>query len=487
MTFTTLTFILYLPVVFALYWTVQRQHARNLVILFASYVFYAWWDYRFCALMLATNLVDYGVARGLARVDDPRGRRGLLFVSLAFNLGVLGFFKYYNFFIESLTSALGNVGWTIHPFTLSIVLPAGVSFYTFQALSYTIDVYKRRLEPSRSLIAHLAYVSFFPTLVAGPIERGTELLPQLSSPRVFEYDKAVRGLRLIGWGFFKKLAIADQLAAIVEASYSAPELATGPSLTFATVCFAFQIYCDFSAYSDIARGTAWLFGVDVMRNFDSPYFSQSIGEFWRRWHISLSTWFRDYVYIPLGGSRVGSVRRSWNLLLTFLVSGIWHGAAWTFVVWGILHGVSMVFGSWLGRREPRPAQTCAGGEATVPSLGTLGRMVRTFAIVNVFWVFFRAESVSDAVLILQTIVMDAFRPSAYLPLIETVTEDPLRQLSLIVLGLFILTEWLIRDREHPLVLDGWPRSLRYATYTACLWLTLALTARRTGEFIYFQF
>jgi D-alanyl-lipoteichoic acid acyltransferase DltB (MBOAT superfamily) len=474
-------------VVFALYWTVQRPLARNLVILGASYIFYAWWDYRFCALMLATNLVDYGVARALTRVNDPLGRRALLIVSLAFNLGVLGFFKYYNFFVESLTAALASVGWTIHPFTLTIILPAGVSFYTFQALSYTIDVYRRQLEPSRSIIAHLAFVSFFPTLVAGPIERGTELLPQLSSSRTFVYDRAVRGLRLIGWGFFKKLAIADQLAFIVEASYSAPEAATGPLLAFATVCFAFQIYCDFSAYSDIARGTAWLFGVDVMRNFDYPYFSQSLTEFWRRWHISLSTWFRDYVYIPLGGSRVGSFRRASNLFLTFLVSGIWHGAAWTFVWWGALHGLTMVLGSVVMGRGGKPVPARVGGGALVPSLGTALRMMRTFTIVCVFWVFFRARSVSDAFLILGKIVTDAFTPAAYLPVLETATDDPLRQISLAVLVLFILIEWLIRDREHPLVVDGWPRAVRYATYTACLWLTLALTARRTGQFIYFQF
>src|SRR5687767_6790399 len=310
MTFTTLTFLLYLPIVFGLYWTFRRPIARNLTMLLASYVFYAWWDYRFCGLMLATNLVDYAVARGLGHTERPRARRALLAVSLASNLGVLGFFKYYNFFVESVAAAAGSVGWRIDPVTLNIILPAGVSFYTFQAMSYTIDVYRRQLEPSRSVIAHLSYVSFFPTLVAGPIERGTALLPQLTSARSFDYSRAVDGLRLMAWGFFKKLVIADQLAIIVEASYSRPDAATGPLLAFATVCFAFQIYCDFSAYSDIARGTAAMFGVDVVRNFNYPYFAQSVGEFWRRWHISLSTWFRDYVYVPLGGNRTGRARRA---------------------------------------------------------------------------------------------------------------------------------------------------------------------------------
>ena len=485
MTFTTLTFILYLPLVFGLYWTFQRQSVRNFVMLLASYVFYAWWDYRFCTLMLATNLVDYGVVRALTRVDDPRRRRWLLLVSVVSNLSVLGFFKYYNFFVDNVTTALGSLGWTVQPYTLSIILPAGVSFYTFQAMSYTIDVYRRQLVPSRNVIAHLSYVSFFPTLVAGPIERGTDLMPQLSSTRSFDHDRAVDGLRLIGWGFFKKLAIADQLAVIVETAYSAPEAATGPILAFATVCFAFQIYCDFSAYSDIARGTAWLFGVDVMRNFDFPYFSQNIAEFWRRWHISLSTWFRDYVYIPLGGSRVDPPRRSVNLMITFLVSGIWHGAAWTFVAWGALHGAAMVLGSRF--RSERSMPQLPGGDRNVPSLPTVLRMVRTFSLVCVFWVFFRAESMADAVLILQRIAMDALRPAAYAPLLASLTQDVPRLLAIMMLGAFVLLEWLIRGREHPFAVDRLPRPVRYITYTACVWMTLALTARRTGQFIYFQF
>jgi alginate O-acetyltransferase complex protein AlgI len=484
MTFTTLTFILYLPIVFGLYWSFQRQSLRNLVMLIASYVFYAWWDYRFCALMLATNLVDYVVARSLMRVDDPRGRRWLLTLSVVANLSVLGFFKYYNFFMESLAAAAGSVGWRMDPFTLNIILPAGVSFYTFQAMSYTIDVYRRQLVPSRNLIAHLSYVSFFPTLVAGPIERGTALLPQLQSSRVFDYADAVRGLRLIGWGFFKKLVIADQLAIFVEAAYGAPAAATGPVLAFATVCFAFQIYCDFSAYSDIARGTAWLFGVDVIRNFNYPYFAQSLAEFWHRWHISLSTWFRDYVYIPLGGNRVSRGRQVANLMITFLISGIWHGAAWTFVIWGALHGAAVALGSlW----PHRPGPAVAGGERTVPSLATLARIVRTFTLVCIFWVFFRAQSVADALLILQRIVVDVVSPLAYLPLIDVVTDDGLQLIALATVVLFVFTEWMVRDREHPFVIDRLPRPVRFAAYTASLWLTLALTARRTGQFIYFQF
>ena len=485
MTFTTLTFILYLPIVFGLYWSFKRQSARNLVMLLASYVFYAWWDYRFCVLMLATNLIDYGVARALARVEEPKARWRLLLISLVSNLSVLGFFKYYNFFVESVAAAAGSVGWIIDPFTLNIILPAGISFYTFQAMSYTIDVYRRQLDPSRNVIDHLSYVSFFPTLVAGPIERGTALLPQLASSRTFDYRNAVTGLRLIGWGFFKKLVIADQLAIIVESSYSAPDVARGPLLAFATICFAFQIYCDFSAYSDIARGTAWLFGVDVIRNFNYPYFSQNLAEFWRRWHISLSTWFRDYVYVPLGGNRVGRVRRAVNLLITFLVSGIWHGAAWNFVVWGALHGATIALGTL--RAKPAPTPAIPGGEDNIPSLATALRMLRTFAIVCLFWVFFRAESVREALGILKLVVVDAFRPRAYLPLLDTVTDDGLRMAAMVMVGVFVAVEWLIRDREHPFVVDRMPIVLRYATYTACLWMTLALTARRTGQFIYFQF
>ncbi len=336
MNFTTLTFVLFCLLVFAVYWALRDRRWQNAFLLIMSYVFYGWWDWRFCGLMLLSSLIDFVISLRLDQTGSPRKRRALLSASLGCNLALLGTFKYYGFFVENLCAALTQLGLDLHLTTYQIVLPVGISFYTFQTLSYTIDVYRRQLEPTRSLIDYLAFVSFFPQLVAGPIERASHLLPQFASPRSFDPLIARDGLRLILWGMAKKILVADRLAIIVDQIYGSVGTAHGPLLAFGTVCFAFQIYCDFSAYSEIAKGTGQLFGIRLMRNFAYPYFSQSLGEFWRRWHISLSTWFRDYVYIPLGGSKVSAFRMRFNLLATFLISGFWHGAAWRFLVWGAI-------------------------------------------------------------------------------------------------------------------------------------------------------
>jgi D-alanyl-lipoteichoic acid acyltransferase DltB (MBOAT superfamily) len=379
------------------------------------------------------------------------------------------------------------IGWQLNTGTLEIILPVGISFYTFQTLSYTIDVYRRRLSPTRNLIDYLAFVSFFPQLVAGPIERATNLLPQFARQRRFNEEVARDAFCQILWGFVKKLVLADRLAAYVDGIYASPGAVQGPVLALATVCFAFQIYCDFSAYSDIAIGTARLFGVDLIRNFAYPYFSQTMSEFWRRWHISLSTWFRDYVYLPLGGSRTTATRSTINVLITFVVSGLWHGAAWRFLLWGGLNGGAVVAEKLLGP-DPSPRCDTPGGERLIPRANTLLRMLWTFTLVCVCWVFFRASTIYDGCLVLRNIVRDLFTVSAYEALIVEIRADPFLSTTLMVLGAFVVVEWIQRREEHPLRIRSWSLPLRWATYTILIWGSLNLMpTSRVNPFIYFTF
>ena len=357
---------------FLLYWLRPQQKWQNSILVLASYFFYGWWDYRFCLLMLLSSLVDYFIGIAVHATDDRRIQRRYLILSLISNLGLLGYFKYYNFFSDSLVSLLNQFGWSVHPVIAEVILPVGISFYTFQTLSYTIDIYRGKLEPTRNLIDYLAFVSFFPQLVAGPIERATNLLPQFTVKREFSRSEASEGGRQILWGFFKKLVIADRMAVGVDAVYDNLADASGVSLLLATIFFAFQIYCDFSAYSDIAIGTAKMFRINLMRNFAYPYFSQSVTEFWRRWHISLSTWFRDYVFIPLGGSRCWAPRVCFNLMVTFVLSGLWHGADWKFIVWGAINGAALVVEKVLMVQRPR--SDVPGGENDIPAVSVFVRM-----------------------------------------------------------------------------------------------------------------
>ncbi len=490
MTFTTLTFLLFLPIIFAIHWMLPARRMQNLLLLSASYVFYGWWDWRFCGLMLASCLVDYTIGIQLMRTEVPRRRKLLLSLSLATNLGLLGVFKYFNFFTESFLSLSSQFGWEAGFTTLNIVLPIGISFYTFQTLGYTIDVYRRQIDASRNLIDYLAFVSFFPQLVAGPIERADQMLPQFASKRNFDYGLAVEGCRQILWGFAKKLVIADRLAVVVDPYYAQPEAYTGPELMMATLFFAFQIYCDFSAYSDIAIGTAKLFGIRLMRNFAYPYFSQSVGEFWRRWHISLSTWFRDYVFIPLGGSRCSPLRRSMNLLLTFLVSGLWHGAAWRYVIWGGINGFATATPNPLRGQTDRHENATAvpGGDALIPNLRTAARITCTFTIICAAWIFFRAETIGDAITILQNIGRDLLSFGAYEPIYVSFDHDRFLRKTAIFLLLFVLFEWVQRRHECPITFSGVPLPLRWTAYTAMIWTTLYLMPQTGGrEFIYFEF
>lgn len=391
MLFNSLDFALFLHIVFALYWFVCRKHLQrqNLLLLIASYVFYAWWDWRFLGLIVLSTLVDYAVGRMLAVTEQRDIKRYWLWVSIATNLGLLGFFKYYNFFIESWISAWQSLGVTMEVSTLRIILPVGISFYTFQTLSYTIDIYRHKLKPTNNLIQFAAFVSFFPQLVAGPIERASQLLPQFKNPRRFDANFAMSGVYLIIWGLFKKVVVADNCAFFVNQIFEAPQSHSSATLFMGAVLFGFQIYGDFSGYSSIAIGVARLFGFSLMTNFNFPYFSRDIAEFWRRWHISLSTWFRDYVYIPLGGSQGNKAMQIRNVLLVFLISGFWHGANWTFIVWGAIHGLLflplLLFG----------AQHRYKGSFKM-TFRDCPKIVLTFVLVTFAWLFFRADTIGIA-------------------------------------------------------------------------------------------
>jgi len=391
MLFNSLTFLIFLPTVFVLYWFVFKRSlkSRNILLLVASYVFYGWWDYRFLSLIFASTLVDYLVALSLEKEKRKQSRKLLLSISLAFNLGLLGIFKYCNFFIESWVDAWAWAGITMQVSTLSIILPVGISFYTFQTLSYTIDVYRKQLKPTSNFIQFATYVSFFPQLVAGPIERATHLLPQFKVLHEFDYGLAKSGISLIVWGLFKKMVVADNAAYFVNQIFSSPSSYSAGELWVGAVLFGFQIYGDFSGYSDIAIGVARLFGFQLMTNFKFPYFSREIAEFWRRWHISLSTWFRDYVYIPLGGSRGNKVQQVRNVFIVFLVSGFWHGANWTFIIWGGIHACLFLPLLLLNRNRHH---------LTVHTLKFqhLFSIGLTFLMVTIAWIFFRADTLMIA-------------------------------------------------------------------------------------------
>ena len=406
MLFNSLPFLLFLPIVFALYWLLAKGKLRlqNLLLLIASYVFYGWWDWRFLSLIFLSTLVDYISALKIYRASATKERKVWLWVSLLFNLGMLGFFKYYNFFAESWAEAFSYLGFAVHPWTLNVILPVGISFYTFQTMSYSIDIYKNKLIPTKDFIGFAAFVSFFPQLVAGPIERASHLLPQILQKRKFTFEQGTRGIQLILWGFFKKVVIADSMAPIVDQVYGSYSEYSGFALGLATLAFSIQIFCDFSGYSDIAIGIAKLFGIELMNNFEYPYLARNIGEFWRKWHISLSTWFRDYVYIPMGGSRVNRKRAIFNVFIVFLVSGLWHGANWTFVAWGGIHAALFIPVFLLGKNK-KYSQYAVKSNKFLPAFKDVVNILFTFSMVTVAWIFFRADTVSGAVLILKKILM----------------------------------------------------------------------------------
>ena len=479
MLFNSIDFAVFLPLVFLLYWFVLNRSLRlqNAFLIASGFVFYGWWDWRFLGLLIFTSGTDYLVALGLDRSQDERRRKFLLGVSLVANLGLLGFFKYYDFFITSFHSAFTILGLPFGMRTLGLVLPVGISFYTFQSLSYTIDVYRRQLKATEHPVTFFAFVSFFPQMLAGPIERARQMIPQFEAPRVFDLRKASDGLRQMLWGLFKKMVIADNCAVEVDRIFNGHADMDGSTLLLGALLFAFQIYGDFSGYSDIAIGCARLFGFQLMRNFAYPYFSRDIAEFWRRWHISLSTWFRDYLYVPLGGSRGGSWLRVRNTFIIFLVSGLWHGANWTFIVWGGLNALYFM-PLLLGGANRRNMDTVATGRLLPSPLDAL-RILGTFLITCLAWVFFRAKDLSEAFAYLGGI----FDASILAPPVLEAEVLPY------LLLFFVAVEWVGRQDQHALERLGlsWPRALRWSTYVFLVMLIGVYMSTGETPFIYFQF
>ena len=432
----------------------------------ASYLFYGWWDWRFLSLIIISTLVDFYAARTISKAK--------LWLSLFTNLGFLSFFKYYNFFVDSWVEAWATVGVEMHASSLQIILPVGISFYTFQTLSYTIDVYRGKLKPADSLIDFAAFVSFFPQLVAGPIERATKLLPQIQKRRSFNYDDAVSGLRLMLWGMFKKVVVADTCARYADSIFSNYSEATPLALVMGAIYFSFQIYGDFSGYSDIAIGTSRLFGIKLSTNFKFPYFSRDIAEFWRRWHISLSTWFRDYLYIPLGGSRGSRVQTLRNVAVIFLVSGLWHGANWTFVAWGAVHAVLFLPLILLDRNRSHTTDVVAQGKL-LPSFKELLQVFSTFTLATLAWVFFRAESITEAAIYLKSIVINSNTGSNRIVLT-----------ALLWAGVMLAVDWLQRSGTPSWWLSKRATPARWLAYGVVVWLCLK-NLHNGSSFIYFQF
>ena len=483
MLFNSIDFAIFLPIVFILYWFVTYKNLKlqNFLIVAASYLFYGWWDWRFLSLILFSTLIDYSVGLKLKIEDNQTKRKVLLWISILVNLGFLGFFKYYNFFLDNFITAFLFFGTEIKANSLNIILPVGISFYTFQTLSYTIDVYKRKFEPTKDFIAFAAFVSFFPQLVAGPIERATRLLPQFYTKRTFDYSKAVDGMRQILWGLFKKIVIADSCAEYANLIFNNSSDYSGSTLVLGALFFSFQIYADFSGYSDIAIGTSRLFGFDLMRNFNFPYFSRDIAEFWRRWHISLSTWFRDYLYIPLGGSRGGTWMKVRNTFIIFIVSGFWHGANWTFIIWGALNAIYFL-PLLLTNKNRDYLETVAQGK-NFPSAKELLLMLLTFGLTVFAWIFFRAENIGHAI----SYISEIFSPSLFSIPQFVGSREALVTISLVVF--FVLIEWKGREGQYAISHFGqkWYRPIRWSFYSLIIFLIGMFMPSLESPFIYFQF
>lgn len=485
MLFNSIEFLVFLPIVFLIYWAIGyarindaiKLRLQNAFVVVASYVFYGWWDWRFLILIAITSFCSWGsgllIQQSAISNQSSVKSKAWLIANIVLNLGILATFKYYDFFVSEFGALFGV---STESLLLRIILPVGISFYTFQALSYSIDVYRKKIEPTRDIVAFFAFISFFPQLVAGPIERATNLLPQFLQKRTFSYEQGVDGMRQILWGLFKKIVVADNCAEYVNQVWSTYDTQSGSTLLLAAVLFTFQIYGDFSGYSDIAIGTAKLFGIKLMRNFNNPYFSRDIAEFWRRWHISLTTWFRDYVYIPLGGSRVSKAKIVRNTFVIFLLSGFWHGANWTFIAWGAYHAILFLPLILLGMNRKYTNQVAEG--RWLPTWKETGQILLTFMLAVVGWIIFRATSISEALCIMKGIC-----------------DVSLFSMPMMVVGLkkivffiavMLVVEWLDRDKEHALSLSRLPQWARYIVLYVMILILLEFMGD-SQSFIYFQF
>ena len=475
MSFNSIEFFVFLPIVFGLYWSLSNNRkGQNALIVCASYIFYGWWDWRFLLLIAFTTICSYYSGIFIERNHTIWQRKAIVIISILSNLLVLSICKYFNFFTLSLTSALHDIGISFHPLLLNIVLPVGISFYTFQALSYTIDIYRGRMQTCHEIIGFFAFISFFPQLVAGPIERATNLLPQFLHPRKFEYPIAVDGSKQILWGLFKKVVVADNCADIVDAIWQNYESQSSFVLIVTAILFTFQIYGDFSGYSDIAIGTAKLFGIKLKRNFNVPYFSRSVAEFWKRWHISLNTWFVDYVYIPLGGSREGKYKTFRNVMTIFLLSGLWHGANWTYICWGGYHAI-LFLPLILTNRNKRYCHIVAEGRF-FPTFKEFFSMLVTFLLVVIGWIIFRSDSINE----FWNYMLCIFKN------IDYATSFPYPPKIFYFIPFMLIIEWLNRSKAHPFAFQINNRSLRWGFYLVLILLCITQGGKQT-QFIYFQF
>ena len=468
--FNSLEFLFFLPIVFALYWLCAgRANLRNLVIVIASYAFYGWWDYRFLALLALSTASSYASGIAIEKCQERKTAKWICAANVVFNLSILAFFKYFNFFGENFARIMDTLGWHTDWVMLDILLPVGISFYTFQAIGYTIDVYRRSTEASHNPITFAAFISFFPQLVAGPIERAGTMIHQFSGKVRFS-QKFYDGMRQMLWGFFKKMVIADNCAVFVDMVWDKYDVLNGSTMLLAAVFFTFQIYGDFSGYSDIAIGTGKLFGIDLSTNFKTPYFATNIGDFWRRWHISLMSWFRDYIYIPLGGSRVSKIITARNILLVFALSGLWHGANWTFVTWGIYHAILLIAYSLFISKIKLPKS------AITSVIGAL----LTFAAATIGWIIFRSADINEA----WGIISKIFSASLF-DYARTNKEH-----YLVYIAVMLVVEWVYRKQEHALCISGTGllkyKAARWAVYYLIV-VVIILLAGPNGTFIYFQF
>jgi alginate O-acetyltransferase complex protein AlgI len=477
MFFNSFHFAIFLPLVFVLYWFVfnKSKTSQNIILIVASYFFYACWDWRFLFILIFSTLLDYFSGIQIEKSKSDKQSKFWFWLSIVINLGFLGVFKYYNFFVTSFTTFLGDFGFQANPLLIKVIIPVGISFYTFHGLSYVIDVYKKRINAEHNIIEYALFVSYFPLLVAGPIERATHLLPQVKVKREFNFEKAKEGIHQIIWGLVKKIVIADSCAMYANEVFNHQENMNTLSLVLGAVYFAFQIYGDFSGYSDIALGTSKLFGIDLLKNFNFPYFSRDIAEFWRRWHISLSYWFKDYLYIPLGGSKGGKGMQIRNTFIIFLVSGFWHGANWTFIAWGFLN--ALYFLPLLLLNKNRNNLEDINFKWNKQGLLTILNIIGTFCLTTLAWIFFRSKSITDAFYYIKKMVTNLNFDVQYLE------HDRYSVELLLLIGVFVIFEWFNKYKIEPI--SGNYENIKLVFCIIAI-LTLGVFSDHK-EFIYFQF